>query len=488
MNRPSRFDALGLACVLAFIGAFIGLRWGARAPSAEQARAQLLDSSTEIQEGEEWLGLYLGAERAGYIHLEKAREPTGWRYRVETRFRLLGAAGGEVALVVDAHLDAALALSAFEFDVDAGPARFGGRGTVDGQTLTLAIETGGETVTRALSLPRPPVLRSTLGPLLARLDHTPGARTTLQLFDPLTQRDEPVEIEVVGPDTLVVLGEQVAVTHIRQHSRGMALDAWLNARGELLRQELGLGLVAVRETEEEARFGLVQARSGRAGADLRALTAIPVAGMPDDVATRKSLRLRIQGAEGLKLDDDRQQRVDDVLVIRREPAWPGLALDAVAHDDPDLAPEPLIQADHPRIQAVARRVVGDAADTREAAERLRRFVHGHVDEEVVAGVPSALEVLENGRGDCNEHAVLFAALARAAGVPTRIETGLVYQDGRFAWHAWNSVRVTLGWLSVDATWDQQPVDVGHLRLATGGLDAQADLLRLMGQLRIEVAK
>ncbi|MEZ4467458.1 MAG: transglutaminase-like domain-containing protein [bacterium] len=210
--------------------------------------------------------------------------------------------------------------------------------------------------------------------------------------------------------------------------------------------------------------------------------------MPGDVATRKSLRLRIQGAEALKLDDDRQQRVDDVLVIRREPAWPGLALDAVAHDDPDLAPEPLIQADHPRIQAVARRVVGDAADTREAARRLRRFVHGHVDEEVVAGVPSALEVLENGRGDCNEHAVLFAALARAAGVPTRIETGLVYQDGRFAWHAWNSVRVTLGWLSVDATWDQQPVDVGHLRLATGGLDAQADLLRLMGQLRIEVVK
>ena len=141
----------------------------------------------------------------------------------------------------------------------------------------LAVDTGGETVERTLDLPRPPVLRSTLAPLLAGLDRTPGTRTSLQLFDPLTQRDEAVDIEVVGPDTLVVLGEEVAMTHIRQHSRGLALDAWINARGELLRQELGLGLVAVRETEEEARFGLIQARTGRAGADLRALTAIPVA-------------------------------------------------------------------------------------------------------------------------------------------------------------------------------------------------------------------
>ncbi|MCA9526142.1 MAG: transglutaminase domain-containing protein, partial [Myxococcales bacterium] len=173
--------------------------------------------------------------------------------------------------------------------------------------------------------------------------------------------------------------------------------------------------------------------------------------------------------------------------ITRERPGPGLPLADVAADDPDRAAEPLVQADHPRIQAVARRIAGDATDTRAVAERVRRFVHEHVDDEVVAGVPSALEVLENGRGDCNEHAVLFAALARAAGVPTRIETGLVYLDGRFAWHAWNSVRVTDGWLTVDATWDQSPVDVGHLRLATGGLDAQADLLRLMGQLQIEVA-
>ena len=43
-----------------------------------------------------------------------------------------------------------------------------------------------------------------------------------------------------------------------------------------------------------------------------------------------------------------------------------------------------------------------------------------------------------------------------------------------------------GWLTVDATWDQSPVDVGHLRLASGGLSAQADLLRVMGQLTLVV--
>lgn len=44
----------------------------------------------------------------------------------------------------------------------------------------------------------------------------------------------------------------------------------------------------------------------------------------------------------------------------------------------------------------------------------------------VLGIPDALTTLEGGRGDCNEHAALFAALARSVGIPCRIVAGVTY--------------------------------------------------------------
>jgi hypothetical protein len=42
------------------------------------------------------------------------------------------------------------------------------------------------------------------------------------------------------------------------------------------------------------------------------------------------------------------------------------------------------------------------------------------------------------------------------------------------------------WLPVDPTLNQFPADATHLRLARGGLDQQATILPLIGQLKIEI--
>jgi transglutaminase-like putative cysteine protease len=88
-------------------------------------------------------------------------------------------------------------------------------------------------------------------------------------------------------------------------------------------------------------------------------------------------------------------------------------------------------------------------------------------------------------GDCNEHAVLLAALARAASIPTKIETGLVYLNGRFYYHAWNLVYIG-SWVTVDALFGQIPADVTHIRVTTGTEREQLDLLGLIGKIRLEV--
>lgn len=498
-RRPNRWDLLGLALVLAFAGAYGALVIG-RGDDGPPPAEQLLDPSTDIQLGEEWMGLYFKGDRVGLMHVVKsAREGGGYRYDMETRLRLTAfRTDSPLDMTVGADLSADLTLERFDFAVDAGAAKLGGRGTVDGKTVHMRLDTGGETIERTIELAHAPVLRSNLGPLLSRNALTPGQRLRYHAFDPMTQRDQPIDVEVVGPDRVLVFDQEVEATHIRTTVGGLTLDGWMNHRGEMLRQQMGLGLVAVRETREQARFGLLPA--GRAGADLVAATMIPVKGLAYPVGSRRRLRLALSGVDlsAFELEDTRQRLAEGVLTITRETPGPGLLLPVTADgaDSAGLAPEALaaslaadglVQSDHPRIRRQARRVVGDAGDTLAAARRLKDWVHGHLEQRPVPGVPSALDTLSSRVGDCNEHSTLFAALARSVGVPTRIVVGLVYTEQGFGYHAWNEVRVEGGWVSVDPTWDQLPVDVGHVAFLRGGLGEQVRLLPVIGRLRVSLA-
>jgi len=94
-------------------------------------------------------------------------------------------------------------------------------------------------------------------------------------------------------------------------------------------------------------------------------------------------------------------------------------------------------------------------------------------------------VLDMGEGDCNEHAVLLAALGRAAGLPTRVVAGTVYLEGFFYYHAW--CEVWLGrWVPIDPAFDQFPADATHIKFVVGGPEEQMAMLAIIGRLGIEV--
>ena len=88
-------------------------------------------------------------------------------------------------------------------------------------------------------------------------------------------------------------------------------------------------------------------------------------------------------------------------------------------------------------------------------------------------------------GDCNEHTVLFTALSRSAGIPTKMIAGLVYLDGTFYYHAWPRVYVGK-WIDMDPTLGQEIADATHIGLLEGGLKEQIELVKIIGDLKIEV--
>jgi transglutaminase-like putative cysteine protease len=146
---------------------------------------------------------------------------------------------------------------------------------------------------------------------------------------------------------------------------------------------------------------------------------------------------------------------------------------------------PFIQSDHDLIQALSQEITRNAATPLEKVRRLSNWVFENIEKRPVLSLPDALSTLDNRVGDCNEHAVLLAALARAAGIPCRIEAGLMYLKGRFYYHAWNLVYLGR-WITVDSVYDQIPADVSHIRLITGSPDRQLDLMGVIGKLQLKI--
>jgi transglutaminase-like putative cysteine protease len=151
----------------------------------------------------------------------------------------------------------------------------------------------------------------------------------------------------------------------------------------------------------------------------------------------------------------------------------------------DLQPTLLVQSDAAILKKQAVEIVGEETDALRAVSLIASWVYHNLDKRPTLSIPNALAVYELRAGDCNEHSVLFAALARAAGIPTRIAVGLLYTEDRFFYHAWNEVYVG-EWIAVDPLMNQVPADPTHVRLVTGGLDRQVQLVRTLGRLSIVV--
>ena len=128
-------------------------------------------------------------------------------------------------------------------------------------------------------------------------------------------------------------------------------------------------------------------------------------------------------------------------------------------------------------------------DRKQATWGLVRHVAATLDDAPTPGPPAALAALEDGQGDCNEHAALLVELARAAGLPARPVSGLVYlpEPPGFYPHAWAEVDLggSAGWVAVDPALDQPIADATHLKLVEGEASAW-EALQKLGQLELEV--
>ena len=98
---------------------------------------------------------------------------------------------------------------------------------------------------------------------------------------------------------------------------------------------------------------------------------------------------------------------------------------------------------------------------------IMQYVNKTFKKEIVSGLLSVEEIIRSGRGDCTEHAQVFAAMAIAAGYNADIVSGIVYSKGAFYYHAWNRVLMNGKIYTIDATFNQFEADVSHIEISAG---------------------
>ena len=504
MKGGARAKALGLSLILFWLGmvGWLIKRSYFQPRAAFEADKPAIINYPSTQPGpipttapfssqQEWLGIYFKGTKIGYASRSLKKIPQGYYLKevAELKMKLMEAPR-QVSLVTAAEVDPQFSLKSFQFKMTSQDIELAVEGRVRDKTMELSIISGKEVRHQQLFLYQVPQLPVNLPWYLARKEIKVGNSYQLTFFDPSTLSNDTLTIKVLQKEQIEISGKKVESYKIEESFKGVVHHAWISRGGQLLKEEAPMGITLIQETKEQALEALPEEG---AQVDLIYATAIEVKTKLPQPHLLKYLKLKLANAslDNLPISSGRQKLQGNILEIQVEdlqefaPTKLSLLAGENGRFQKLLEPNPLVQSNHPKIQQLARSVIAGEDNALKAIQRISQWVYSNIEKKPTVSIPSALEVLNSRVGDCNEHTVLFTALARAGQIPTRMVAGLLYNDNRFFYHAWAECYVG-AWVAIDPLMNQIPADATHVKLVEGDLSEQVSLLKIIGQLQIEI--
>jgi len=461
-------------------------------PGIRAGKKALAADTSAIPAGtrEEWLGVFLQGQRAGYSFSKVVHSEQGIALESMTQITLtMMNTVRSLTTHAFVHTEADYTLKDFIIEISTAGHPTKIEGTLNGKVLTLTSYSQNVPQTQNITLKEKPFFPDAMEEVIKNKKLKPGEELKIPYFDPTTQSSATATIKAFAKDKTTVLGKEVEGTKFEIDFMGMISELWFDDNYRLIKNySPNLGLEMIPLSKEEALADVQPANAF----DLLSFFAVKIA--PPIPAGRELSFIKLLIAdittESLDLTDDFQKisAREPLTIELTRPELNRLPDQKIPMREPKefLQPSIYIQCDNPDIIRAAQGIIGDAADARTAVIRLTERVYKMLRKNPTASLPSALDVLKTKEGDCNEHAILFTALARSVGIPTKIYVGLINLYGDAYWyHAWCAV--WLGkWVPVDPTFNQFPADLYHLKLKEGEISEQAKVLRVVGKLKINV--
>jgi transglutaminase superfamily protein len=307
-----------------------------------------------------------------------------------------------------------------------------------------------------------------------------------------------VEYNILRKEPFVYAGKTVETFVIFHRVAGMESTLWVSDSGSVMRELTSQGFESVKEPE---RIATDLGDEVMTVSSLITLSLVKPGKKISQPGNKRQMKMKLSKMRSSNLipQDHRQKVVRSeksadgtfasVLLVNAESQQVKRAVlrPVSSFDQPEyLEDSAEVQSKHPLIRSLAKELVGNTQDAWKAALKINQWVYKNLDKELVDSA-SALNALQTRKGECQSHTYLFTALARAAGIPTKIVNGLVYSPTYqgFLYHAWPEVNVG-EWRALDPTFGQDLVDATHIKLSEGQKDDQFKLMEFVGKVQIEL--
>lgn len=443
---------------------------------------------SELPFSQYWTGIVFNGEKIGFTHF--AIHPTDdrrYEIRAEASFvlRLLGIEK-KIALKARDLVDEELGLLAFDYDYRIDGSELIQSGRKDGERLEVTVTTAGKPSQRTFSVPARlyPSSVIALYPVVHGL--RPGGDYTYTVYDGQTQTVAEVAQRVIGYERSQFFEGNAYKIETKLH--GQSTTTWIDSKGRPV-FELALRGVMISALEEEERakryialgalnrkealieFSLIRPEAPLAEPRRAARMTVEIAGMNRIVPTGHAQQCR-QTEPGRQVCE----------------MGPNGAAQAAASTAKYLGASLTVQSRDPGIRAAALQAAPEGLPAMDRIAGLVAWLDRNI-EKVPVDVFSALDAFQQKKAECQGHAYLYTAMARAIGIPTRVVSGIAYsaQLQGFLFHSWAESVVEGRWVAVDPTFGQPVADATHIKLLEG--EALADLLPLIdwvGRVKIRV--
>ena len=441
---------------------------------------------------EHWFGIYVNNERVGFYRQRIDKTEDGYRLEGNGSVRVkVMSFSKEASMRETYHVSKNLVLRAFEVEQTVNGSSSHLSGTVSGNAVHIKSAANGKTTDKLLRFkgevyPGPAL---NLIPLMRSV--ATGSSYKILVFDP----EEPKIKEVL----ITVLGEGITTAGLPALKLRNNLypfvnnDIWVDRDGNTLEESIREGLVTTK-VEQPMALGPFVSDWALAKKDLiYDFSLVRVQPPLKEPGKLTGLAVEISDwNDALPLLQGDGQQVEKRGNGRISFKTGSLAQTAPASPPQKpaewlLNPADKIESDAPEIKDQAKLLARGGKSQDELAKALVSWTAEWLKDTLDDG-GSAVQSFRSKSGNCQTHARLYTALARAAGIPTRFVSGLVHLEGRgFLYHSWAESYIDGRWVPVDPTYNQLPADPTHLKLLEGHLpEDMAPIIAIIGRIKMTV--
>ena len=422
-------------------------------------------------------GIYIQNVRVGQLKRIIMPARNGYKIFEEGRMKIrFLEEKSELAMNLYGDVDEQYRVRSFVFQLNSGKEKIDIKGELQNGEAVVSVSARGQPNVYHIPMKEPPILVSGIMPYLVKKGFEGGAGAlSIPIFDPSTLTSYDANISLLGWEKVKMDDQLVRAFHVKTVFKGVEIHGWVDEGGSVVKELSPLGLTIQKEkaAKQETSFF-----------DARLFSSIETTGTIQDPRHTGFLKARIDAREDLKKVMGRYYELQgDLLEI--SPARP-----ARINLDPEkyVSASAFVNSDDNQIKAIVPTILKNRQTPKEKVAAIQEWVFKNVKKVPTFSLPTAKDVFLKRVGDCNEHAVLFAAIARAAGIPCVIVSGMVYASDGFYYHAWNLVHVDGAWIPVDSTFGQFPADVTHIILAVGDISDAIEIMQFLRNIRIQVVE